>query len=70
MLDHGAIDMIIDRRHMKVEITNLIKTLINNPKVKICGVKDIRAALASEEGGADYIGLVFCKITAKDLSQE
>ncbi len=34
LLDHGAIDMIIDRRHMKVEITNLIKTLINNPVKK------------------------------------
>lgn len=34
LLDHGAIDMIIDRRHMKVEITNLIKTLINNPAKK------------------------------------
>tara|TARA_X000001036_G_scaffold53909_1_gene43402 strand:+ start:2178 stop:3062 length:885 start_codon:yes stop_codon:yes gene_type:complete len=35
LLDHGAIDMIIDRRHMKVEITNLIKTLINNPVKKV-----------------------------------
>ena len=34
LLDHCAIDMIIDRRHMKVEITNLIKTLINNPAKK------------------------------------
>jgi|TARA_B100001059_G_scaffold215791_1_gene233606 acetyl-CoA carboxylase carboxyl transferase subunit beta len=31
LLEHGAIDMIIDRRNMKLEITNLIKTLINNP---------------------------------------
>lgn len=34
LLEHGAIDMIIDRRNMKVEITNLIKTLTNNPSVK------------------------------------
>ena len=34
LLEHGAIDMIIDRRNMKVEITNLIKTLINNPAAK------------------------------------
>ena len=34
LLEHGAIDMIIDRRNMKVEITNLIKTLINNPASK------------------------------------
>jgi acetyl-CoA carboxylase carboxyl transferase subunit beta len=31
LLDHGAIDMIVDRRNMKLEITNLIKTLVNNP---------------------------------------
>jgi len=31
LLEHGAIDMIIDRRNMKLEITNLIKTLVNNP---------------------------------------
>ncbi len=35
LLEHGAIDMIIDRRNMKVEITNLIKTLINNPVSKV-----------------------------------
>jgi len=34
LLDHGAIDMIVDRRNMKVEITNLIKTLTNNPSAK------------------------------------
>ena len=34
LLDHGAIDMIIDRRNMKLEITNIIKTLINNPAKK------------------------------------
>ena len=34
LLEHGAIDMIIDRRNMKVEITNLIKILINNPAAK------------------------------------
>ena len=31
LLDHGAIDMIVDRRNMKLEITNIIKTLVNNP---------------------------------------
>ena len=31
LLDHGAIDMIVDRRNMKLEITNLIKILVNNP---------------------------------------
>jgi acetyl-CoA carboxylase carboxyl transferase subunit beta len=31
LLDHGAIDMIVDRRNMKLEITNIIKTLISNP---------------------------------------
>ena len=35
LLEHGAIDMIIDRRNMKLEITNLIKTLINNPAKKV-----------------------------------
>ena len=35
LLDHGAIDMIVDRRNMKVEITNLIKTLTNNPSAKV-----------------------------------
>ena len=34
LLEHGAIDMIIDRRNMKVEITNLIKILVNNPAAK------------------------------------
>ncbi len=34
LLEHGALDMIIDRRNMKVEITNLIKILINNPAAK------------------------------------
>ena len=34
LLDHGAIDMIVDRRNMKSEITNIIKTLINNPADK------------------------------------
>jgi len=34
LLEHGAIDMIIDRRNMKLEVTNLIKTLINNPAKK------------------------------------
>ena len=34
LLEHGAIDMIIDRRNMKLEITNLIKILINNPAKK------------------------------------
>ena len=34
LLEHGAIDMIIDRRNMKSEVTNLIKTLINNPAKK------------------------------------
>ena len=34
LLEHGAIDMIIDRRNMKVEITNLIKILVNNPATK------------------------------------
>ena len=34
LLEHGAIDMIIDRRNMKIEVTNLIKTLINNPAKK------------------------------------
>ncbi len=34
LLDHGAIDMIIDRRNMKLEITNIIKTLINNSAKK------------------------------------
>ena len=34
LLEHGAIDMIIDRRNMKLEITNLIKTLVNNPAKK------------------------------------
>ena len=37
-------------------------------KVKICGVKDIRAALASEESGADFIGLVFCKKSKRCIS--
>ena len=31
LLDHGAIDMIVDRRNMKLEITNIIKILVNNP---------------------------------------
>jgi len=31
LLDHGTIDMIVDRRNMKLEITNIIKTLVNNP---------------------------------------
>ena len=35
LLEHGAIDLIIDRRNMKLEITNLIKTLINNPAKKV-----------------------------------
>ena len=35
LLEHGAIDMIVDRRNMKLEITNLIKTLINNPAKKV-----------------------------------
>ena len=30
LLEHGAIDMIIDRRNLKLEITNIIKTLVNN----------------------------------------
>jgi acetyl-CoA carboxylase carboxyl transferase subunit beta len=34
LLDHGAIDMIVDRRNMKSEITNIIKILINNPADK------------------------------------
>ena len=34
LLEHGAIDMIVDRRNMKVEITNIIKTLVNNPAKK------------------------------------
>ncbi len=34
LLEHGVIDMIIDRRNMKVEITNLIKILVNNPAAK------------------------------------
>ena len=34
LLEHGAIDMIIDRRNMKLEVTNLVKTLINNPAKK------------------------------------
>ena len=34
LLEHGAIDMIVDRRNMKLEVTNLIKTLINNPAKK------------------------------------
>ena len=34
LLEHGAIDMIVDRRNMKSEITNIIKTLINNPADK------------------------------------
>ena len=35
LLEHGAIDMIIDRRNMKLEITNLIKTMLNNPAKKV-----------------------------------
>jgi acetyl-CoA carboxylase carboxyl transferase subunit beta len=34
LLEHGAIDMIIDRRNMKLEITNLLKTMLNNPAKK------------------------------------
>ena len=34
LLEHGAIDMIVDRRNLKVEITNIIKTLVNNPAKK------------------------------------
>ena len=34
LLEHGAIDMIVDRRNLKVEITNIIKTLVNNPAEK------------------------------------
>jgi len=40
LLEHGAIDMIIDRRNMKLEITNLIKTLINNPVNKSGSVEN------------------------------
>ena len=34
LLEHGAIDMIVDRRNLKVEITNIIKTLVNNSAKK------------------------------------
>ena len=34
LLEHGAIDMIIDRRNLKLEITNIIKTLVNNHSLK------------------------------------